>query len=86
MIDSAMMFNTDLNNLLLNNGISAPKIEVNQNSALNDSQVSKIVSAIDSIEPVNIDIGKNGLNFYVRNGHSMKEVLNDRINFRGRKV
>ena len=83
---SAMMFNDNLNSMLLNNGISMPKVEINNNSALTESQVNSIVSAIKSKETVSMNIGKDGLNMYVRNGHTTKEIMNKRINFQGNKV
>lgn len=84
--ETSMMFNDNLNSMLLNNGISMPKVEINNNSALTESQVNSIVSAIKSKETVSMNIGKDGLNMYVRNGHTTKEIMNKRINFQGNKV
>jgi len=84
--DSAMMFNENLNSMLLSNGISSPKIEVNNSSALTDSQVNAIVGAIQSKESVSMNIDKSGLNVYVKNGHTTKQIMNDRFNFKGRSV
>ena len=81
-----MMFNDNLNSMLLNNGISMPKIDINNNSALTESQVNSIVSAIKNKESVSMNIGKDGLNMYVRNGHTTKEIQNKRINFKGQSV
>ena len=81
---SAMMFDNALNGLLMQNGIAQPKVEVN--NVLLDSQVDRIVSAVGSIDPVSLNIDKRGLNAYVRNGHSQKEIQNLRITGKGRNV
>lgn len=81
---SAMMFDNALNGLLMQNGIAQPKVEVN--NILLDSQVDRIVSAVGSIDPVSLNIDKRGLNAYVRNGHSQKEIQNLRITGKGRNV
>ena len=84
--ESALMFDNGLNNMLLNNGISMPKIEVNNNSTLTDTQVKAIVGAIQSKETTNINIDKSGLNTYVRDGHTTKQIMNNRVRGIGKKV
>lgn len=81
---SALMFDNALNGLLMQNGIAQPKVEVN--NVILDSQVDRIVNAVGSIDPVSLNIDKRGLNAYVRNGHSTKEIQNLRITGKGRKV
>jgi hypothetical protein len=81
---SALMFDNALNGLLMQNGITQPKVEVN--NVILDSQVDRIVNAVGSIDPVSLNIDKRGLNAYVRNGHSTKEIQNLRITGKGRKV
>ena len=81
---SALMFDNALNGLLMQNGITQQKVEVN--NVLLDSQVDRIVNAVGSIDPVSLNIDKRGLNAYVRNGHSTKEIQNLRITGKGRKV
>lgn len=83
---SALMFNDQLNGILLNNGISSPKVEVVNNSALTDGQVSSIVSAIQNKETTSLNIDKGGLNVFVRNGHSTKEIMNNRVRGIGKSV
>lgn len=82
---SAMMFNENLNNLLVNNGIDMPKIQIN-NQAITDAQINRIVDTIANKETANLNIDKSGLNFYVSNGHSTKQRMNNRVNFKGKSV
>lgn len=82
---SAMMFNENLNNLLVNNGIDMPKIQIN-NQAITDAQINRIVDTIANKETANLNIDKSGLNFYVSNGHSIKERTNNRVTFKRQSV
>ncbi len=82
---SAMMFNENLNNLLVNNGIDMPKIQIN-NQGITDAQINRIVDTIANKETANLNIDKSGLNFYVSNGHSRKQRTNNRITFKGQSV
>jgi len=82
---SAMMFNENLNNLLVNNGIDMPKIQIN-NQAITDAQINRIVDTIANKETANLNIDKSGLNFYVSNGHSTKQRMNNRVTFKGQSV
>lgn len=82
---SAMMFNENLNNLLVNNGIDMPKIQIN-NQAITDAQINRIVDTIANKETANLNIDKSGLNFYVSNGHSRKQRTNNRVTFKGQSV
>jgi len=84
--ESALMFDNGLNNMLLNNGISMPKVEVNNNGALTNSQVNAIVGAIKNKETTNINIDKSGLNTFVRDGHTTKQIVNNRVRGIGKKV
>jgi tape measure domain-containing protein len=81
-----LMFNRDLNSILSTNNIGTPKAQVNVNAGMTDAQVSRIVDSISAKESVNMNIDKNGLEVYVRNGHTTKELLNRRINFKGTSV
>ena len=82
---SAMMFNENLNNLLVNNGIDMPKIQIN-NQAITDAQINRIVDTIANKETANLNIDKSGLNFYVSNGHSIKERTNNRFTFKRQSI
>jgi hypothetical protein len=83
--ESALMFNDNLNQMLLNNGIAMPKVEVN-NSGLTDKQVGSIVSAIQNKTEYTPIIDKNGFNDYVRNGNTIKQNMNNRFNGIGKNV
>ena len=81
-----LSFDNNLNNILLNSGIgNAPKIEVN-NQGMSDAQVDRIVSTIQNKTEYIPTFNENGFNMYVRNGHSIKEIKNKRVNFDGNKV
>jgi hypothetical protein len=79
------MFNNDLNNILLGNGIAMPKVEVN-NSGLTDKQVGSIVSAIQNKTETLINIDENGFDKKIRNGHTLKTMMNNRFNGKGKSV
>lgn len=81
---SALMFDSALNSMLMDRGISMPKVEVS--NALNENHVNRIVKAVQSIDPVSLNIDKGGLNAYVGNGHSRKELVNMRVRGLGRSV
>ena len=82
---SSMMFNENLNSILTSNGIDMPKIQIN-NQAITDAQINRIVDVISSKEIANVNIDKSGLNFYVSNGHSTKQRMNNRVTFKGQSV
>lgn len=82
---SSMMFNENLNNLLVNNGIDMPKIQIN-NHAITDAQINRIVDTIANKETANLNIDKSGFNFYVSNGYSIKQRTNNRVTFKGQSV
>jgi len=79
---SKLMFDNGLNNILSSNGISMPKIEVNTPNI----DVSGVIKAIENKASVNLSIDKGGLNAFVSNGHSRKEITNRRINGIGQNV
>jgi hypothetical protein len=79
---SKLMFDNGLNNILSSNGISGSKIEVNTPNI----DVSGVIKAIENKASVNLSIDKGGLNAFVSNGHSRKEITNRRINGIGQNV
>lgn len=81
---SALMFDSALNSMLMDRGVSMPKVEVS--NTLNENHVNRIVKAVQSIDTVSLNIDKGGLNAYVGNGHSRKELANMRVRGRGRSV
>lgn len=81
---SALMFDSALNSMLMDRGVSMPKIEVG--SGLNESHVNRIVEAVRDIDPVSLNIDKSGLNAYVGNGHTRRNIANMRVRGKGRNV
>ncbi len=77
-----LMFNSGLNNILTNNGIMMPKVEVNAPSI----DLSPVIDAIKNKESVNLNIDKGGLDIYVTNGHERKLNQNARKNFSGKII
>lgn len=78
-----LSFDNNLNNILLNSGIgNAPKIEVN-NQGMSDAQVDRIVSTIQNKTEFIQNIDGNGFRSYVRNGNTIKEIKNNRIDGKG---
>ena len=73
--ESAMMFDNNLNSILANNGISN-----SQQPTIINVDVNGVIEAINNKPSVSMNIDKNGLNSYVRNGHTSKEITNKRIN------
>ena len=73
--ESAMMFDNNLNSILANNGISN-----SQQPTIINVDINGVIEAINNKPSVSMNIDKNGLNSYVRNGHSIKEITNKRIN------
>ena len=80
-----LMFNNDLNNILTNNAIGQPIVEVN-NKGISDSQVNKIVSAIENKAEFSQLISNGDLKTVVRKGNTETEIMNRRINFKGKNV
>jgi len=74
-----LMFNSDLNNILSNNGINSPIVNVQGNT----TDLTPVVNAINNKPTMNLSIGKDGLNVYVANGHTNKEITNRRTSFKG---
>ena len=75
-----LMFDNSLNSILTGNNISNPVIEVN-NSGISDSQVNKIVSAIENKAEFSQLISNGDLKTVIRKGNTETEIMNRRINF-----
>jgi len=73
------VFNAEesLNMILAKNNISQSKNNTNNGNYTN---------IIKERETVSMNIDKKGLNFYVKNGHSQKELVNNQIRFKARNV
>jgi len=83
--ETALMFNDNLNAMLLNNGISMPKVEI-QNSGYSDAKLNELIDVVKNKETVSINMNGSGFTKLVRNGHSTKEIQNDRWSFKGKSV
>ena len=76
-------FDNSLNRMLTNNNILAPIVKVqNYNIAL-ERKLDRLTDVVQNKQSVSVNIGKDGLDVYVRNGHSTKEILNRQIDFKG---
>jgi len=74
-----LMFNSDLNNILSNNGISSPIVNVQGNT----TDLTPVVNAINSKETFQLSIDENGFNKRIKNGHTSKVITNRRTSFKG---
>jgi len=72
--------------MLLNNGISMPKVEVNNNGALTDSQVKSIVNAIENKAEFTQLISNGDLKNVVKKQGQTIEIANNRVRGIGKKV
>lgn len=72
----------NLDNILMKNEInySSPNININS-SSITDEQVNRIVETIANKQEAILNIDKNGWNVSVRNGHTVKQVLNNQVTF-----
>jgi len=79
------MFNENLNNLLVNNGIDMPKIQIN-NQAITDAQINRIVDTINDKEGV--QIYNDGINIIMKRkkANQLVEIANRRISFIGKSI
>jgi hypothetical protein len=77
-----LMFNNDLNAMLTSNDIAMPKVNIEMPKI----DLTPVIDAINNKESVSLNIGKDGLDVYVRNGHTTKEILNRKVNFVGKSV
>lgn len=71
----------NLDNMLLSNNINYSMPIINNNSALTESQVDRIVNTIANKQEAILNIDKNGWNTNIRNGHSTKQILNNQVTF-----
>ena len=74
-----LMFNSDLNNILSNNGIGSPIVNVQGNT----TDLTPVVNAINNKEGFQLSIDENGFNKRIRNGHTSKVITNRRTSFKG---
>jgi len=74
-----LMFNNDLNSMLSNNNIGMPMVNVQNNK----TDLTPVVNAINNKESFQLNIDENGFNKLVRNGNSIKELIQRRGGFKG---
>jgi hypothetical protein len=72
---SQLMHNQALNSILTSSGIMPTQIVNNSNNV----DITPIVNAINNKESFSMNIDKGGLNTFVTNGHTTKEITNRRI-------
>lgn len=72
---SQLMHSQALNSILTNNGIMPTQIVQNSNNV----DLTPVVNAINNKESFSMNIDKGGLNTFVKNGHTTKEITNRRI-------
>lgn len=77
-----LMFNDGLNAILTSNSIDMPKVNITATNV----DLSPVVNAINSKESVNLNIDKSGLDMYVKNGHSTKIIMNNKVRYVGKSV
>jgi len=80
-----LMFNDNLNSILTDNGISSPKIEVN-NSGISDDQVNRIVNSINNKESLILNYDGLDLIMKRKKANEVIENMNRRINFVGKSI
>lgn len=71
----------NLDNILMSNNVNYAQPNVVVNSGFSPEQMNRLASIVESIPQPIIDIDKNGLKTYTRNGHSQKENLNNQVTF-----
>jgi len=74
-----LMFNNDLSAMLSNNQIGMPIVNVESNK----TDLTPVVNAINNKESFQLSIDENGFRKSIRNGHSMKELIQRRTGFKG---
>mgnify|MGYP003425928646 FL=1 len=70
-----LIHNQALNSILTSSGIMPTQIVNNSTNV----DITPIVNAINNKESFSMNIDKGGLNTYVTNGHTTKEITNKRI-------
>ena len=80
--ESMAMFNDGLNNILTSNGIDMPKVNIVNPKV----DLTPVVNAINNKESVSLNIDKGGLDMYVKNGHSVKQIMNNKVRYIGKSV
>ena len=73
-------------NAIYSNGVPQQQININSNGVTKEQMMHIMQSTLGSQASNTTVIDKNGLNTYVKQGHSRKQLLNTRVTFKGRNV
>ena len=76
----AMLFNNELNGILMNNGISSPIVNVNQEVKID---TKGIIDAINSKVGLELNFDANGFSKYKKSQGQRIQLINNRLNIRG---
>jgi len=82
----AIMFNNDLNNMLLGSGISMPKVEVSMDTAILGQKIDSLSNVIANKDSFTIVKDARGERVYQRKQAQTKELLNNRLTIKGYDV
>lgn len=84
-LETSLMFDNDLNNILTGNGIM---MQPSQNIDFSElkSELREIASIIKNKESFHFEFDDNKFRKTVRTGHTQKEIMNAKVNFKGRSV
>jgi hypothetical protein len=79
----AMMFNSNLNNMLLGNGIVMPKVEVSLDAEKITNEIKSLANTIANKEVLTIVRDERGERKYLRKQAETKELLNNVLTYKG---
>jgi hypothetical protein len=79
----AMMFNSNLNNMLLGNGIVMPKVEVSLDAEKITNEIKSLANTIANKEGLTIVRDERGERKFLRKQAETKELLNNVLTYKG---
>jgi hypothetical protein len=79
----AMMFNSNLNNMLLGNGIVMPKVEVSMDTTILGGKIDNLANTIANKDSFTIVRDERGERKYLRKQAETKELLNNVLTYKG---
>ncbi len=79
----AMLFNSNLNNMLLGNGIAMPKVEVSLDAEKITNEIKSLANTIANKEGLTIVRDERGERKYLRKQNETKELLNNVLTYKG---
>jgi len=82
----ALMFNNNLNNMLLGNGISMPKVEISMDTSILGSKIDNLAKTISDKPSFTIIEDEKGRRVFQRKQAELKELQNARLNIKGYNV